>query len=208
MEKFQNMKREKFLSDKKEWEDRITEQSLEDQIKELSCLGRQEKYEKYIYDKLILAQNGLIDICQKYLTEVHSCEQYEFISLKLKSDFALCLYTFRKLNEMLEKQKSIGQKLKNTLNKILAPEKYITIKQILSGNDDNAKDEKVLKINHKKEIIISEEKYHKIKINNRTIRSKSSIRINKNNTSLFLDKNVRSDNNKNEIDKNYYNNYY
>ena len=81
---------------------------------------------------------------------------------------------------MLEKQKSIGQKLKNTLNKILAPEKYITIKQILSGNDDNAKDEKVLKINHKKEIIISEEKYHKIKINNRTIRSKSSIRINKN----------------------------
>ena len=174
------MKREKFLSDKKELEDRITEQSLEDQIKELSCLGRQEKYEKYIYDKLILAQNGLIDICQKYRTEVHSCEQYEFISLKLKSDFALCLYTFRKLNEMLEKQKSIGQKLKNTLNKILAPEKYITIKQILSGNDDNAKDEKVLKINHKKEIIISEEKYHKIKINNRTIRSKSSIRINKN----------------------------
>ena len=62
------MKREKFLSDKKELEDRITEQSLEDQIKELSCLGRQEKYEKYIYDKLILAQNGLIDICQKYLT--------------------------------------------------------------------------------------------------------------------------------------------
>ena len=174
------MKREKFLSDKKELEDRITEQSLEDQIKELSCLGRQEKYEKYIYDKLILAQNGLIDICQKYRTEVHTCEKYEFISLKLKSEYAICLDTYRKLNEMLEKQKAIGQKLKNKLNKILTPEKYITFKPILSGNEGSSENEKVLKINHKKEIIISEEKYHKIKINNRTIRSKSSIRINKN----------------------------
>ena len=207
LEKFQNMKGERFLIDKKELEDRIMEQSLEEQIKELSCLGRQEKYEKYIYDKLILAQNGLIDICQKYRTEVHICEKYEFMSLKLKSEYAICLDTYRKLNEMLEKQKAIGKKLKNKLNKILTPEKYITFKPILSGNDGSAENEKVLKINRKKEIVINEEKYHKININNRTVRPKSSIRINKNSTSLFLDKNVRSDNNKNEIDKNYYNNY-
>ena len=213
LEKFQNMKGEKFLSDKKELEDRIMEQSLEEQIKELSCLGRQEKYEKYIYDKLILAQNGLIDICQKYRTEVHACEKYEFMSLKLKSEYAICLDTNRKLNEMLEKQKEVEQKLKNKLNKLndkLPPDKYITFKPILSGNNDNEnknKDNKGFKIEDNKERIISEEKYHKININSRNKRPKSSIRLNKNNSALILGKNTSSNYNKNEIDKNYYNNY-
>ena len=71
LEKFQSIKSDKFLTDKKELEDKIMEKSLEEQKKELSYLSRQEKLEKYIYDKLIEAQNGLIDICQKYRTQVH-----------------------------------------------------------------------------------------------------------------------------------------
>ena len=211
LEKFQNMKGERFLSDKKELEDRIMEQSLEEQIKELSCLGRQEKYEKYIYDKLILAQNGLIDICQKYRTEVHACEKYEFISLKLKSEYAICLDTNKKLIEMLNKQKEIEQKLKdklNKLNKIIESEskdKFITFNPILSGNVNKLKNDIILeekKDNNNKEKIISEEKYHKININNRP---KSSIRLNKNNSALVLDKNITTNNNNGN--KNYYNNF-
>ena len=123
LEKFQNLKGEKFLMDKKELEDRIMEQSLEEQMKELSSLGRQEKYEKYIYDKLILAQNGLVDICQKYRTEVHKCEKYQQISLKLKSELDICLDTKEKLIEILDKQREIGKKLKNKINKILVLDK-------------------------------------------------------------------------------------
>ena len=215
LEKFQNMKGEKFLSDKKELEDRIMEQSLEEQIKELSCLGRQEKYEKYIYDKLILAQNGLIDICQKYRTQVHDCEKYELLSLKLKSEYAICLDTHKKLNETLLKQKEVEQKLKNKLNKLgttLSPEKFKTFKPILSGTNNNSNsksnDEKILSIENNKEKNLSEEKYHKI-----NIRPKSSIRLNKNNSALIIDKNNTSINNnkiiynKNKGNKNYYNNY-
>ena len=43
LEKFQTIKSEKFLTDKKELEDKIMEQSLEEQKKELSYLSRQEK---------------------------------------------------------------------------------------------------------------------------------------------------------------------
>ena len=206
LEKFQNMKGERFLSDKKELEDRIMEQSLEEQIKELSCLGRQEKYEKYIYDKLILAQNGLVDICQKYRTEVHTCEKYEFISLKLKSEFAICVDTNKKLNEMLLKQKEVEQKLKaklDKLNKMASQQKdnIITFNPILSGRENKLKKDIILEekndINNNK---IGEEKYHKININNRP---KSSIRLNKNNSALVLDKNITTNN----ANKNYYNNY-
>ena len=205
LEKFQNMKGERFLSDKKELEDRIMEQSLEEQIKELSCLGRQEKYEKYIYDKLILAQNGLVDICQKYRTEVHTCEKYEFISLKLKSEFAICVDTNKKLNEMLLKQKEVEQKLKaklDKLNKMVSQPKdnIITFNPILSGKENKLKKDIILEekndINNK----IGEEKYHKININNRP---KSSIRLNKNNSALVLDKNITTNN----ANKNYYNNF-
>ena len=217
LDKFQTMKAEKFLSDKKELEDRIMEQSLEEQIKELSCLGRQEKYEKYIYDKLILAQNGLVDICQKYRTQVHACENYELITQKLKSEYDISLSINKKLNEILIKEKNIEEKLKNKLNKISSPEKYVTFSPILSGRNDNSKD-KHSKIDEIKEEEKEKEKekdnnkeiYHKINVN----RPKSSIRLNKNNSDLIIDKNFMSiDNNnldnklKNSINKNYYNNY-
>ena len=177
LEKFQAIKGEKFLSDKKELEDRIMEQSLEEQIKELSCLGRQEKYEKYIYDKLISAQNGLVDICQKYRTQVHTCEKYEFISLKLKSEYGICLDTNKKLNEMLQKQKNIEKKLLNKLNKFSSINTNKTFNPILSGNND--------KSNNKE--------YHKINNNNRP---KSSIRLNKKATNLILNKNETNNINK------------
>ena len=197
LEKFQTIKGEKFLSDKKELEDRIMEQSLEEQIKELSCLGRQEKYEKYMYDKLILAQNGLVDICQKYRTQVHICEKYEFISLKLKSEFGICLDTNKKLNKMLQKQKYIEKKLLSKLNRLFPNEKYKTFNPILSGNNNSSAINENIEIKNRKER--EKEKFHKININ----RPKSSIRLNKNSFNLILSK--KEMNNNSNQNKNYNN---
>ena len=118
LEKYQNLKSDKYLTDKKELEDKIVEQALEEQKKELSYLSRQEKYEKYIYDKLLLAQNDLVDICNKYRTQVHLCEEYERNLLKLKTELDICKDTNKKLTGIVNRLKIIEGKLKNKMEKM------------------------------------------------------------------------------------------
>ena len=202
LEKFQNLKGEKFLMDKKELEDRIMEQSLEEQMKELSSLGRQEKYEKYIYDKLILAQNGLVDICQKYRTEVHKCEKYQQISLKLKSELDICLDTKEKLIEILDKQREIGKKLKNKINKILVLDKENNMleEQLIFGDnasDKNENDIDNIKSNEKKEL-----KRLKRKYSIKKKRPKTAIKSNKINSNLLYVNNNNNNINGNNNDIN------
>ena len=188
LEKYQNLKSDKFLTDKKELEDKIMEQSLEEQKKELSYLSRQEKYEKYIYDKLLLAQNGLVDICHKYRTQVHLCEQYEKNSLRLKCQLDIIKDTNKKLNKMLKRLRKIEKELKDKINvkennkKIFEP-----IYSSIKDNNNN----KLIKINEKKEININEENFYKINLK----RPKSSIKLNKNNSALILDKKNYGNNN-------------
>jgi len=201
LDKFQNLKGEQFLMDKKELEDRIMEQSLEEQMKELSSLGRQEKYEKYIYEQLILAQNGLVDICQKYRTEVHKCEKYEQISFKLKSEYAICLDTNKKLIEILDKQREIGKKLKNKINKILEKDKENNLfdEQLLLEDNINNKNEinndiDIIKSNEKKEL-----KRHKRRYSIKKKRPKTAIKSNIINFNLI---NANNNNiNDNDINK-------
>ena len=197
LEKFQNLKGEKFLIDKKELEDRIMEQSLEEQMKELSSLGRQEKYEKYIYDKLILAQNGLVDICQKYRTEVHRCEKYEQISLKLKSEYGICLDTNKKLIEILDKQREIGKKLRNKINKILEidKEKNIFEDPLLFGDNANDINENNIDIDNIKSNEKKELKKHKRRYSIKKKRPRTAIKSN-NIKSNFI--NVNKNNNLND----------
>ena len=201
LEKFQNLKGEKFLMDKKELEDRIMEQSLEEQMKELSSLGRQEKYEKYIYDKLILAQNGLVDICQKYRTEVHKCEKYEQISLKLKSEYAISLDTNKKLIEILDKQREISNKLKNKINKILLEkdkENNIFEEQLIDNiTDKNGNDLDIDNIisNEKKDLEKNKRRYSIKKK-----RPKTAIKSNKINPNLVnVNNNIFDNCNDNDI---------
>ena len=178
LEKFQNIKSEKFLSDKKELEDKIMEQSLEEQKKELSYLSRQQKYEKYIYDQLLLAQDGLVDICQKYRTQVHLCETYEMNSLRLKSELDICKDTNKKLNQMVKRLKKIekelnkrlGLKENNTNNNIKIFEPIYSIK------DDM--EDKFIKITKNKNIKLYENNFHKINLN----RPKTGKRLYNNNT--------------------------
>ena len=187
LEKFQTIKSEKFLTDKKELEDKIMEQSLEEQKKELSYLSRQEKYEKYIYDKLIEAQNGLIDICQKYRTQVHLCEEYEINSLKLRSELDICIDTNKKLNQIANKLRKIEKELKKKLNQIdniKVFEPIYSSKNIEYNNDIKFQEIKSIKNDNKN--------YYKIDIN----RPKSSIKLNKNKSALILDKNSLIGNNK------------
>ena len=189
LEKFQTIKSEKFLTDKKELEDRIMEQSLEEQKKELSYLSRQEKYEKYIYDKLLEAQNGLIDICQKYRTQVHLCESYEMSSLRLKSELDICKDTNQKLNKMAIRLRRIEKELKKKINEQEKNNNIKVFEPIFSSKDDL--NNKVIKLKENKTINVKENMFFKININ----RPKSSLRLNKNNTALILDKkNLRTNN--------------
>ena len=182
LEKFQNLKGEKFLMDKKELEDRIMERSLEEQNKELSALNRQEKYEKYIYDKLVQAQQGLIDICQQYREQVHLCEQYEMNSLKLKSELDLYIDTNKKLKNILERLKLIEKKLKEKLN--FQENNNIKIFEPIYSKIGVCINNKIIKKNENKTINIKEENYYKIDLT----RPKSSIRFNKSKSNLILDK--------------------
>ena len=193
LEKFQTLKSDKFLTDKKELEDRIMEQSLEEQKKELSYLSRQEKYEKYIYDKLLEAQNGLVDICQKYRTQVHLCETYEVNSLRLKSELDICKETNKKLNEIAMRLRKIEKELNQKINmkENNSNNNIKLFEPIYSSKDDI--NNKVIKLKENKTINLNENNFYKIDIN----RPKSSIKINKNNTALILDKNKSGNNNKN-----------
>ena len=182
LEKFQTIKSEKFLTDKKELEDRIMEQSLEEQKKELSYLSRQEKYEKYIYDKLLEAQNGLVDICQKYRTQVHLCETYEMNSLRLKSELDICKDTNKKLNKMAIRLRKIDKELRKKINE-QEKENNIKIFEPIFSSKDNVNN-KVIKLKENKTINVFENTFFKINIK----RPKSSLRLNKNNTALILDK--------------------
>jgi len=189
LEKFQTIKSEKFLTDKKELEDRIMEQSLEEQKKELSYLSRQEKYEKYIYDKLLEAQNGLVDICQKYRTQVHLCESYEMSSLRLKSELDICKDTNKKLNKMAIRLRRIEKELKKKINEQEKNNNIKVFEPIFSSKDDL--NNKVIKLKENKTINVNENMFFKININ----RPKSSLRLNKNKTALILDKkNLRTNN--------------
>ena len=185
LDKYQNIKSDKFLTDKKELEDRIMEQSLEEQKKELSYLSRQEKYEKYIYDQLLLAQNDLVDICQKYRNMVHLCESYEANSSKLKSELDICKDTNKKLNQIVTKlrktEKELNSKLmikENQGNKNLK-----VFRPIFSSKEDI--NNKVIKMKENKNLNVQVENFYKININ----RPKSSIRFNSSNTALILNKN-------------------
>ena len=202
LEKYQNLKSEKFLTDKKELEDKIMEQSLEEQKKELSYLLRQEKYEKYIYDQLLLAQNGLVDICQKYRTQVHLCEQYEMSSLQLKSELDICKDTNKKLNQIAIRLRKIEKDLIKRLNDIDNENKNIKVfEPIFSKKDDLEK--KVLKIEENKTININEN-FYKININ----RPKSSVKMNKNNTALILDNKTTNKNNNSKFKLSTTNNFW
>ena len=182
LDKYQNLKAEKILTDKKELEDRIMERSLEEQNKELSALHRQEKYEKYIYDKLVQAQQGLIDICQQYREQVHLCEQYEMNSLKLKSELDLYIDTNKKLKNILERLKLIEKKLKEKLN--FQENNNIKIFEPIYSKIGVGINNKIIKKNQNKTINIKEENYYKIDLT----RPKSSIRFNKSKSNLILDK--------------------
>jgi hypothetical protein len=173
LDKYQNLKAEKILTDKKELEDRIMERSLEEQNKELSALQRQEKYEKYIYDKLVQAQQGLIDICQQYREQVHLCEQYEMNSLKLKSELDLYIDTNKKLKNILERLKLIEKKLKEKLN--IQENNNIKIFEPIYSKIGVGINNKIIQKNENKTIYIKEENYYKIDLT----RPKSSIRFNK-----------------------------
>ena len=192
LDKFQNIKGEKFLNDRKELEDQMIEKSLEEQMKELSLLARQEKYEKYICDKLLLAQNGLVDICQKYRTEVHICENYEQTSQKLKSEYSICLETNKQLNEILSQQKKIGQKLSKKIKEEFPHEKHMTFYPIIPV-DNNSDSNEVFKLKRHKKRLFSEKINQKIN----KIRPKTGIRLNKNNSDLINNKNNINENQKN-----------
>ena len=162
LEKFQTIKSEKFLTDKKELEDRIMEQSLEEQKKELSYLSRQEKYEKYIYDKLLEAQNGLVDICQKYRTQVHLCETYEMNSLRLKSELDICKDTNKKLNKMAIRLRKIDKELRKKINE-QEKENNIKIFEPIFSSKDNVNN-KVIKLKENKTITVNENTFFNINI--------------------------------------------
>ena len=181
LEKYQNLKSDIYLTDKKELEDKIVEQALEEQKKELSYLSRQEKYEKYIYDKLLLAQNDLVDICNKYRTQVHLCEEYERNLLKLKTELDICKDTNKKLTGIVNRLKIIEKKLKNKMEKMAKKDNIKIFEPILiSKNTDNIIGNKTIDIN--------KNNFYKINVN----RPKSNIRLNKNKSSLVLDTNFKN----------------
>ena len=201
LDKFQNIKSEKFLSDKKELEDKIMEQSLEEQNKELSYLYRQQKYEKYIYDQLLLAQNGLVDICQKYRTQVHLCETYEMNSVRLKSELDISKDANKKLKQILQRLKIIEKELKKRLNikddyndnniKVFEP--------IYSFNDDM--NNKLIRLKKNKSFRLKMNNFYKIRNLNRPktgkrITNNNNIN-NMNNTALILNHKDTSNNNNN-----------
>ena len=182
LEKFQKLKAEKILKDKKELEDTMMELSLKEEKNELLSLYHQEKYEKFIYDKLILARDDLFDICDKYRTQVHLCEKYEANSLKLKCELDLRMDTNKKLINILERLRKIEKELKIKLKK--KENKNIKIfEPIYSAIQDNISN-KIIKKDVNKTINIKEENFYKININ----RPKSSFRLNKNKSCLILDK--------------------
>ena len=178
LEKFQKLKAEKILKDKKELEDTMMELSLKEEKNELLSLYHQEKYEKFIYDKLILARDDLFAICDKYRTQVHLCEKYEANSLKLKCELDLCMDTNKKLINILERLRKIEKELKIKLKK--KENKNIKIfEPIYSAIQDNISN-KIIKKDVNKTINIKEENFYKININ----RPKSSFKLNKNKSCL------------------------
>ena len=182
LDKFQKLKAEILLKDKKELEDTMMELSLKEEKNELLSLYHQEKYEKFIYDKLILARDDLFDICDKYRTQVHLCEKYEANSLKLKCELDLRMDTNKKLINILERLRKIEKELKIKLKK--KENKNIKIfEPIYSAIQDNISN-KIIKKDVNKTINIKEENFYKININ----RPKSSFRLNKNKSCLILDK--------------------
>ena len=182
LEKFQKLKTEIILNNKKELEDTMMELTLKEEKNELLRLYHQENYEKFIWDKLILARDELFDICDKYRTQVHLCEKYEANSLKLKCELDLRKDTNKKLINILERLKTIEKELKEKLKK--KENKNIKIfEPIYSTIQENTKN-KIIKKNDNKSINTKEEHFYKININ----RPKSSFRLNKNQSCLILDK--------------------
>ena len=179
---FQKLKLDLILKDKKDLEDIMMERSLQEEQKELSSLYRQEKYEKYIYEKLVLAREGLVDICRKYRTQVHLCEQYEMNSLKLKCELDLRIDTHKKLKEILERLKAIEKELKEKLMK--KENKHLKIFEPIYSEIKDDINNKIIKKNDNRTININEENFYKINLN----RPKSSFKLNRNKSCLILDK--------------------
>ena len=124
LDKYQRIKGEKLLNDKKALEDKVIEQADEEQFKEFESLSKQENYEKYTYDKLLKAQDRLIDICQLYRTRVHICEKNQQLAFKLKMEYLLSKDMNRRLTVVYNHQKKVEENYRKKLKSILSEEEY------------------------------------------------------------------------------------